>query len=285
MFRWPDPSSRRLRGLAASAVLLAYVLLATGVALPLPVSARIANGKDRSTPFPCMDKACGCMNAAQCFQGCCCSTREERVAWFAEHAIDTTAWATATDANSTTICEDAPDVACAAHGSCCERPATKSCCETSGVARAKVESCCAKEQVTVGTSCCGQPSTPAKSPAAQWDSAGVCGVEPHVMKTVRPPANAACCAARETTKKSCCDPSAKTAENDHEPAVKWTGVSLSALMRCRGAAKTFLDVPVSIPCSLDLPQLAPIAVVGTVAQLDPLYDAPAFLPDGPPPRG
>jgi hypothetical protein len=38
-------------------------------------------GKDRSRPFPCMDKACGCDTAEQCFSNCCCNTPAETLAW------------------------------------------------------------------------------------------------------------------------------------------------------------------------------------------------------------
>lgn len=52
------------------------VLLAT-VGVPLPV--RVA--KDRSTPFPCQDRPCGCASAERCWKSCCCFTNEQKVAW------------------------------------------------------------------------------------------------------------------------------------------------------------------------------------------------------------
>jgi hypothetical protein len=70
-----------------------YVLLASG--LPLPFGAVQPGGggatsgaagkrlaaKDRSRPFPCMDKPCGCATAEQCFTSCCCHTPAETLAW------------------------------------------------------------------------------------------------------------------------------------------------------------------------------------------------------------
>jgi len=74
-----------------------YALVASG--LPLPVDAfssstapsgmaseRIAS-KDRTKPFPCMNKPCGCLSAKQCFQKCCCHTPAETLAWAEQHDL------------------------------------------------------------------------------------------------------------------------------------------------------------------------------------------------------
>ncbi len=66
------------RRAVAWALLGLYGLVASG--LPLPVmsppagtaAARKLAAKDRSRPFPCMDKACGCDSAERCFSSCCC---------------------------------------------------------------------------------------------------------------------------------------------------------------------------------------------------------------------
>ena len=70
--------------------ILGYTLVASGLPLPCgivapsaqdsPAAKRLA-GKDRSRPFPCMDKPCGCGTAEQCFTKCCCHTLAERLAW------------------------------------------------------------------------------------------------------------------------------------------------------------------------------------------------------------
>lgn len=76
--------------------IVGYGLLASG--LPLPVGfpaprgdavtdARLA-AKDRSRPFPCMDKPCGCATAEQCFTNCCCHTPAERLAWAKAHRVE-----------------------------------------------------------------------------------------------------------------------------------------------------------------------------------------------------
>ena len=69
--------------------LIGYALVASGLPLPLgaaspaapnsPAAKRLA-GKDRSRPFPCMDKPCGCATAEQCFSNCCCNPRPAKPA-------------------------------------------------------------------------------------------------------------------------------------------------------------------------------------------------------------
>lgn len=66
--------ARRLTGL-----LLLLSMCASLFPLPLPV--RSPSGKDRSLPFPCQDRPCGCMSAAQCWRKCCCFTDQEKLAW------------------------------------------------------------------------------------------------------------------------------------------------------------------------------------------------------------
>ena len=79
-------------------IICCYALVISG--LPLPVDAfsssliepfgkageRIA-AKDRTKPFPCMNKPCGCLSAKQCFQKCCCHTPAETLAWAQQHDV------------------------------------------------------------------------------------------------------------------------------------------------------------------------------------------------------
>lgn len=71
------------RGLIAAAS-LAYVVMAVG--MPLPTG----TPKDRSVAFPCMDRPCGCHDAAGCKEHCCCFTSQQKLAWAARHGIDPT---------------------------------------------------------------------------------------------------------------------------------------------------------------------------------------------------
>ncbi len=55
-----------------------YAVVATG----LPMVARPVVTWDTSAErFPCEASACGCANAEQCWQSCCCHTLAQRVAW------------------------------------------------------------------------------------------------------------------------------------------------------------------------------------------------------------
>jgi hypothetical protein len=89
-FRWYAPQFGRI-----ATVLLAvagYLLAVTGI--PVPVTQE----KNRSEPFPCMDRPCGCKSARQCWKSCCCTTHAERLAWAKSHGIEPPAELAATAA-------------------------------------------------------------------------------------------------------------------------------------------------------------------------------------------
>jgi hypothetical protein len=94
---------------------------ATLVGLPLPVEA--AN-KDRSVPFPCQHRSCGCMSASDCWRSCCCFSARDRLSWVRERG------------------QEEPEVLveAAAHE-----------------AEAETDSCCSHS-----TRCCSKSSSPAK---------------------------------------------------------------------------------------------------------------------------
>jgi hypothetical protein len=116
---------------------IGYALVASGLPLPLgaaqPASSTSAAakrlaGKDRSQPFPCMDKPCGCTTAEQCFSNCCCNTPAELLAWAkANHvepgliaALRRRLAATGPETHAATSC-------CAAkrQAACCTEPAAE----------------------------------------------------------------------------------------------------------------------------------------------------------------
>jgi hypothetical protein len=52
------------------------------IALQFPIAWPISDlGKDRSIPFLCMNRPCGCRSAAECWTSCCCTTKQERIAF------------------------------------------------------------------------------------------------------------------------------------------------------------------------------------------------------------
>jgi hypothetical protein len=86
----PDMRFRRLnktlvyvlRGGLLIAGATAFLVAALGVPLPR------GSAKDRSVAFPCMDRPCGCHDAADCKEHCCCFSSSEKLAWAAEHEVD-----------------------------------------------------------------------------------------------------------------------------------------------------------------------------------------------------
>ena len=116
--------------------ILGYTLVASGVPLPMgsisapaaqsPAAKRLA-GKDRSRPFPCMDKPCGCATAEQCFTSCCCNTPAETLAWAEAHAVEPAVLA----ALEQRVAGGRQSVVKAAQSSCCSTKAPvveESCC-------------------------------------------------------------------------------------------------------------------------------------------------------------
>lgn len=142
LHRWP-----------AKLVLLGYLWMCCGGTIPATLlmsseSLAKAMSKDRSVPFPCMDKACGCRTAEQCYKSCCCSTKAERIAWAKDHAVS---------AEYVALAEQAE-----------EKPAGKSCCASKAISSrscckpaVKTASCCAKP--TPQKKCCEQKPEPAPS--------------------------------------------------------------------------------------------------------------------------
>ena len=114
-------------------MLAAYVAVASGVPLPIaasppvngsPAANRLAD-KDRSRPFPCMDKPCGCATAEQCFSTCCCNSPAELLAWAEAHHLDP-ATLLALQGRVAATAPEAPAAAC-----CCSSASTEpSCCTT-----------------------------------------------------------------------------------------------------------------------------------------------------------
>jgi hypothetical protein len=141
----PRGTLRPLRRITTWLAILGYTLVASGLPLPLgsislgfvspaasdsPAAKRLA-GKDRSRPFPCMDKPCGCATAEQCFTNCCCNTPAETLAWATAHRVEP-AVLTALEQR---VASSSQLAAKATKSSCCL-----------GKAPAAEESCCTIEQ-------------------------------------------------------------------------------------------------------------------------------------------
>ncbi len=66
-----------------SLLVLGCVLFASA---PFPIGLKVVR-HDAGTPFPCMNCACGCATAEQCWTSCCCFTPAERERWAEEHGV------------------------------------------------------------------------------------------------------------------------------------------------------------------------------------------------------
>jgi hypothetical protein len=111
--------------------LVGYAIVASGLPLPMGASSSAASnspaakrlaGKDRSRPFPCMDKPCGCATAEQCFSNCCCNSPAELLAWAKANRID--------PAVIVALKRRAAAPAVSVKRSCCSPKAETSCCES-----------------------------------------------------------------------------------------------------------------------------------------------------------
>jgi len=150
-------------------VILGYALVASGVPLPVarwpavsPGAAAVRqqveqrlSGKDRTQPFPCMDKPCGCATAEQCFTSCCCNTPAETLAWAKAHAVEPAVL----DALERRVAFSRHAVAKTAKTSCCASrapAAEESCCASRQPATAVIEG---DDRCSMAVSLAAVPST------------------------------------------------------------------------------------------------------------------------------
>lgn len=130
-------SSRRRRGRWVTWVAcIWHALVVSGLPLPLgahsthavadPIGDRLLAAKDRSRPFPCRDKPCGCVSAEQCFTSCCCHTPAQLLAWAERHALEPAVLV----ALAARAARETPAVGATSADSCCatRAAAAPSCC-------------------------------------------------------------------------------------------------------------------------------------------------------------
>ncbi|QDT53498.1 hypothetical protein Pan44_15200 [Caulifigura coniformis] len=91
---------------------------------PLPFALRAsgtaASDKDLSTPFPCMNRPCGCRSAEECWTSCCCTTKAERIAFVLDHGLEMPA--------ALADAEESPAPA----RTCCSAGSEPACCTSRG---------------------------------------------------------------------------------------------------------------------------------------------------------
>jgi len=167
-----------------------YALVVSGLPLPLAIppapgtaAARKLAGKDRSRPFPCMDKACGCDSAERCFSSCCCHTPAETLAWAKARGLEPAVLAALS--RRVAAAKPAP-----AAGGCCAVKPQRSCCAAEEADTANDNAICSESELLATESVAGPATPPADEDpgttvvtlramlacggiVAQWTAAGV----------------------------------------------------------------------------------------------------------------
>ncbi len=116
--------------------LLGYTVIALGLPLPFgslpadrggagidPAATLLLAAKDRSRPFPCMNKPCGCASAEQCFTNCCCHSPAERLAWARARGCEASVRAALARAATPEPRLEKAASCCAAKSACCAQQA------------------------------------------------------------------------------------------------------------------------------------------------------------------
>jgi hypothetical protein len=226
--------------------------LVTAFGFPVPTAA--AQQKGDSTPYPCQDHPCGCLTAAQCWEGdCCCFTIEDKLRWAEEKGIEPPAHV---------------------------RPLVASRASRPTPAAKRKKACCSEHALPeappprpVEPSCCSREAKPTAECPACNSTAPV----------------KACCDAPTAPVKACCDaPTEPSREDAPAPAEKRSSVRWVAgifAQKCRGSGPAgALELDPQI-----VPDLTPVAVAVSEqpAHSAPRSDRATFvphLPPTPPPR-
>ncbi len=235
--------------------LTGYALLASGLPLPLGAGApgsvspavekRLA-AKDRSTPFPCMDKPCGCVSAKQCFSTCCCNTPAETLAWAKAHQVK-------------------PAVIAAL-----QRRAAAPVEKTVGAS-----SCCsAKKQ----TSCCSAASEPACCDDAESVAGSISLDGPEICRDYE--SLAATPGERQGTDAAVA-PAAESA--DVEPVSSHT-IVLKSMLACGGIVSQWFSIGGGLPPPVVVPVAAITPLAEAIVPGDDIFSCERAAPAAPPPR-
>lgn len=158
------PLPRRFVALLTTA---AYLLVCTGLPMPLVVASVEAVGKAGAQPFPCQGHRCGCRTAEQCWKSCCCMSDLEKRMWAERNRVPLPDYLIS---QSSVVAEVSvpSDRTTAPVRSCCKK--------SSGRSPAKPSTCgdCPTEAVakSSGKAVCSSPATAAAATEedVQWVS-------------------------------------------------------------------------------------------------------------------
>lgn len=328
----PLSASRSVRWL----VLAMQMVVVSG--LPLPVGTLAAHttmaadgeavegrlaAKDRSQPFPCMDRPCGCGSAEQCFSSCCCHTPAQLLAWARSRDLELATL----QLLMRRVREESPRENVGGLSESPSRP-TGSCCEqASHASPAHADegdtSCC--DQVappeTPVLDCCtaANPRDPAMPRLPVGEAEDICS-DYESLAADPPPRHASASDDRDGPSLNCCSPSepdccglaerppatsldGRVDAGQHQPppdALQGAShpqspddsgnepprqtVVLSAMLACGGLIAEWFAGGVAL-----VPPLEPVATgvpaaAGVVLLRDEVAEAQAPAPDLPPPR-
>jgi hypothetical protein len=247
----PDAPLRRITTWLA---IVGYALVASGLPLPCGVAPAVPDaattkrlaGKDRSRPFPCMDKPCGCDTADRCFTSCCCHTPAETLAWAKAHGVE---------AGVLMALERR------AAGSVAAPREEGSCCAATPIVK-QATGCCAAADVDLsGPDVCSEYQYLAAAAAAACPTIADCETETAVAATLRErPETAA-----------------------EEPPRPVKTVSLRAMLACGGiVAEWFMTGGAVPPPKLEV--FESLVCVGRVEAADTCDVGGRAAPESPPPR-
>jgi hypothetical protein len=248
----PDAALRRITTWLA---IVGYTLVASGLPLPCGVAPAVPDAaiakrlgvKDRSRPFPCMDKPCGCDTADRCFTSCCCHTPAETLAWARAHGVD--AGVLVALERRAAVVDAAP-------------PEEGTCCAAKPIVKRAQAGCCATTDVDLSG-----PDVCSEYQVVATDSAAAC-------ETSSGPETAAAVAATLPERP-------ETADQEAPRRVKT--VSLRAMLACGGiVAEWFLAGVAAPPPKLEV--FESLVCVGRVAAADACDVGGRDAPESPPPR-
>jgi hypothetical protein len=124
--------------------------------------------KDRSQPFPCQNRPCGCRSAEQCWKKCCCFNNSQKIAWAKANKVavpDYVLAASQKEPTNVEVCclpsqKTASDVARQSKSRCsqCEQrgvatgnQASGTVCSHSDRQTSKVKECCERQPTFTGS--------------------------------------------------------------------------------------------------------------------------------------
>lgn len=235
--------------------LVGYALVASGLPLPLaavapgnasPAAEKRLAVKDRSTPFPCMDKPCGCVTAEQCFANCCCNTPAETLAWARAHQIDPAVIAALQRRVA------APAKKTAAVSSCCSVKKQTSCCSM-----ASEPACCSDAEPSAGD--------------ASLDGAEICSDYQSLA------------AMPDKRQRIEADAAQMSESADIEPVSLHT-VVLKSMLACGGIVSQWLAVGGGPPPAVVLAVVSVTPLAEAILPGDDAFSSDRAAPDAPPPR-